>query len=204
MLRLRAMTYLAVQLRMLALRFLINNFSVTTFACLMPGMCDGPCGELGDRIPSIVSILAEGLGHHGRAQNYKGDQRDEHHCSQPKKVFDVPEQGSTFGARIARLHRARRKRNDLRYRESLKRTMIKVTAGSDASHAFTHAQSQTFECANHNACIRTQSQGLAPDAMTPRLCDGDHTIEEFLDLVAFCLVRVESTSSKIWLKRLVF
>jgi hypothetical protein len=40
----------------------------------------------------------------------------------------------TFGAGMTALHPARKKRNDLRYRESVWGTMIDVTAGCDGRH----------------------------------------------------------------------
>jgi hypothetical protein len=85
----------------------------------------------------------------------------------------------TFGARIARLNGARRKRNDLRYRESVQATMIEVTEASDASHALNQNRRHEPESLNEFGGIAWQKQTLAEKATALKLCDGNHTTRSF-------------------------
>jgi hypothetical protein len=159
---------------------LIDNIGVTAFADLVTGMRHRAGCHLRDCISTIVSVLAEGLGNNSGAQDDEGDDRDQHHGGEPKKVFYVFEQKFfTFGAGIARLVAARRKRNDLRYRESVEGTMIEVTGASDPSHALDHKRRQDRESLNEFDGIERQTRVLAEEATARKLRDGNHTTRSF-------------------------
>ena len=134
MLALGAVADFAMQSRMSPELFLIDDFSVAGFTCLVSCMSDRAGGEFSDRVSAIMPVLAEGLRYHGRAQYDERHHRDEHHNGKPDQVFYVLEQSLTFSAGLGALHPAREKRNDLRYRESGWRTMIKITGGCDGGH----------------------------------------------------------------------
>jgi hypothetical protein len=87
--------------------FLIDYLGMTALASVMTGMGNWAARHFGDRISTIVSVLAEGFGNDSGAQDHEGDERDQHDGGEPKKVFDVLEQSLTFGVRNARLNRER-------------------------------------------------------------------------------------------------
>ena len=134
MLGLRAVAGFAMQSRMPAQFFLIDDFSVAAFTCLVACMSDGPGGEFSNGVSAIMAVLAEGFRNHGRPQYHKSYHRDEHDSGEPDQMLYVLEQSLTFSAGLRALHPAREKRNDLRYRESGWRTMIKITGGCDGRH----------------------------------------------------------------------
>jgi len=131
---LRAMADFAMEPRVSAELFLIDDFSVAAFTCLVPCMSNGAGGEFSNRVSAIMPVLAEGLRNHGRAQYDECHHRDKHDGGEPDQVLYVLEQSVTFGAGLPALLPALEKRNDLRYRESGWRTMIWVTGACDGRH----------------------------------------------------------------------
>lgn len=174
------MTNLAVQPGVPALLFLLDDFSMAAFADFVASMHDGASGYFCYRFSTIVPVLTERFRNDSSAQDRESDQCDKHHGCEPKKVLDVLEQRSTFGVRIARLLHARRKRNDLRYRESVGGTMIEVTEEGDASHASDREQRRDWESFNEFGCMRWQRLVLAADAIAMKWCDGNHMTRNFI------------------------
>jgi hypothetical protein len=75
-----------------ALLFLVHNVGVAGFADLVAGMGDGACGDLGDGVAAVVSILAEAVRDDGGTKKDEGDQCDRHDDGEPDEVFNVLEQ----------------------------------------------------------------------------------------------------------------
>jgi hypothetical protein len=98
MLGLRAVADFAMERRMSPELFLIDDFSVAAFTCLVSCMSDRAGGEFSDRVSAIMPVLAEGLRYHRRAQYDERHHRDEHHNGKPDQVLYVLEQSLTFGA----------------------------------------------------------------------------------------------------------
>ena len=134
MLGLRAVADFAMQSRMSPELFPIDDFSVAAFTCLVSCMSDRAGGEFSDGVSAIMPVLAEGLRNNRRPQYHERHHRNEHNGGEPNQVLYVLEQSLTFSDGLGALHPAREKRNDLRYRESGWRTMIKITGGCDGRH----------------------------------------------------------------------
>lgn len=100
--RLRAMANLAMQPGMSAKLLLIYNIGVTGFTDFVTGMGNRTGRDFGDGVTAVMPVLAERFGNDSGAQDNEGDDRDEHDCGEPKKVFDVFEQNLTFGVPKAR------------------------------------------------------------------------------------------------------
>ena len=86
---------------------MIDYIGVAAFADRVTGMGNRAGCHFGDCISTVVSILAEGFGNDGGAQEHEGNKRDDDDGGEPKKVFDVFEQNLTFGVRKARLKSGR-------------------------------------------------------------------------------------------------
>lgn len=73
-----SMAHFAVQSSMFSQLFLIDNFGVAVLANLVPCIGDRARCQLSDGVATVVPILPERFRHDRSAQDYKGDQRDEH------------------------------------------------------------------------------------------------------------------------------
>ncbi len=113
---------------------LIDNVGMTAFARLVTGVGDGTGGNFGDRVAPVVAVLSERTGDDGSTESCKRNQSDQHDGGKANEVFYVFEQSLTFGARLQGARSCAKKRNDLRYRELIGRTMIEVTTDCDGGH----------------------------------------------------------------------
>ena len=114
--------------------FLIDDVGVTGLTDVVSSVSDGAGGNFSNGGTPIVAVLAKTAGDDGGAQDHERDQGDGHDHGEPNEVLDVFEQVRLPGARLRARYFARKKRNDLRYREFVGGTMIEITGGSDVGH----------------------------------------------------------------------
>jgi len=86
---------------------LIDYIGVAAFADRVTGMGNRAGCHFSDCISTVVSILAEGFGNDGGAQEHEGNERDDDDAGESKQVLDVLKQSLTFGVRKARLNSGR-------------------------------------------------------------------------------------------------
>ena len=115
---LRAVTVLAWNDGVFPKLFLIDDFGVAGLAYLVSRMGNGAGREFSDGVSAVMTVLAKRARNDRGAQQDEPDQREDHHGGEPDEMFGVFEQSLTLAPDCGRLHHARKKRNDLRYRES--------------------------------------------------------------------------------------